>query len=83
MDVILLDFSKAFHKIPQQRLLYKLDYYGVRGETLQWVKTFLSDRKQQVILDGKSSAQADVSYGVPQGTVNGPLYFLAFIDDLP
>ena len=64
--VILLDFSKAFDKVSHQRLQYKLNFYGVRGKNLQWVKSFLSSRKQRVLLDGKISDQADVFSGVPQ-----------------
>ena len=83
VDVILLDFSKAFDKVPHRRLLHKLDFYGVRGDTLRWIKSFLSYRKQQVLLEGAMSAEADVISWVPQGTVLGPLLFLAFINNLP
>ena len=68
-DVIALNFSKAFDKVPHQRLLYKLHYYGIRNHLLTWIKQFLSNRIQCVILDGQESSFSIVSSGVPQGTV--------------
>jgi methylaspartate ammonia-lyase len=82
-DAMLLDFSKAFDKVPHNRLLLKRDHYGIRGNTLQLIRHFLTDRTQQVLLEGTHSSTCAVDSVAPQGTVLGLLLFLAFINDLP
>ena len=82
VDIILLDFSKAYDKELNERLLRKLGYYGVRGPTLKLIRDFLTYRQQQVLLDGHHSSTAKVLSGLPQGTVFGPLLFLTFIIEL-
>ena len=74
-DIVVLDFSKAFDVVPHQRLLHKLDHYGIRGTTLNWIQNSLTDRTKKVVVDGSSSESARVKSGVPQGTVLGLLFF--------
>ena len=77
-----LNFSKAFDKVAHTRLINKLDFYGIRGEILRCIISFLSNRTQQVVVSGTQSLSCSVSFGVPQGSVLGFVLFLLYINDI-
>ena len=82
VDAVYLDFSKAFNSVPHLRLLNKLSALGIKGNLYNWIKSFLTDRTEIVVVNGKHSLPQRMLSGVPQGSCLGPLLFIAYVNDI-
>ena len=80
--LVFLDVSKAFDKVDHQGLLLKLEQMGIDGDLLLWLNSYLSNRKQRVIINGTCSDWKSINAGVPQGSILGPLLFLVYVNDI-
>ena len=80
---IFCDLTKAFDLCPHDLILLKMEKYGIRGVELEWFKSYLTGRKQFVQFGCSNSSVSDIKFGVPQGSILGPILFLLFFNDLP
>ena len=81
--VVLIDLKKAFDTVDHQILLRKLELYGIKGQALTWLKSYLTNQKQKCQIKNSFSSERLIKCGVPQGSILDPLFFLLYVNDLP
>ena len=79
---VFIDLKKAFDCVPTNILLAKLQAYGIRGDYIEWFRSYLTDRTQYANFNGEESAEHTLKCGVPQGSIIGPLFFIIFVNDM-
>ena len=82
VDMLYLDFSKAFDRVSHQKLIHTLSQYKIDCKIVNWLKDYLSCRRQRTVVENSFSNYCSISSGVPQGSVLGPMLFLLYVEDL-